>query len=214
MNCLSCARCPALCASRTQVVLPTVPRLHPVPLLCIGEAPGAEEDRQGAGFVGAAGKTLRRALVEAGLDIEWQVGFANIVRCRPEANRRPTTQEMRSCLPWLAQTLLQMRPRAVLLVGATAAEAFFGKRPLGRLVEEVADAARARELALAACAPDLKEAIAELGATIFAPMPHTSGLAWNRPSYKPGLRWSDVGRQQIARCIKHLEGEPTAKENH
>lgn len=200
MNCLSCARCPALCASRTQVVLPTVPRLHPVPLLCIGEAPGAEEDRQGAGFVGAAGKTLRRALVEAGLDIEWQVGFANIVRCRPEANRRPTTQEMRSCLPWLAQTLLQMRPRAVLLVGATAAEAFFGKRPLSHVIEDAADAKRARELALAACALDLKEAIAELGATLFVPMPHTSGLAWNRPSYNPGLRWSDVGKQQIARC--------------
>ena len=188
------------------MVLPTVPRLHPVPLLCIGEAPGAEEDRQGTGFVGAAGKTLRRALIEAGFNLEWQVGFANIVRCRPRANRRPTAQEVRSCLPWLAQTLLQMRPRVVLLVGTTAAEAFFGKRPLGRLIEEAEDSKRARELALAACAPDLKEAVAELAATLFVPMPHTSGLAWNRPSYNPRLRWSDVGKQQIARCAKHLEG--------
>jgi len=57
-----CQRCPRLCAARTQIVLPTAPKLTRGSLLCIGEAPGADEDRAGAGFVGRAGQVLRQAM--------------------------------------------------------------------------------------------------------------------------------------------------------
>lgn len=121
---LDCRACPALASCRTQVVLPTP--CPPGGLLAIGEAPGAEEDELGEGFVGQAGQTLDALLARCGLERNRDYGVANIVRCRPPGNRKPTDAEIANCLPWLARFLLRWRPSVLLLVGATATRVFLG----------------------------------------------------------------------------------------
>jgi uracil-DNA glycosylase family 4 len=200
-----CQRCPRLCAARTQIVLPTVPKISRGSLLCIGEAPGADEDRVGAGFVGRAGQVLRQALAQAGLDIAWQVGFANVVRCRPPHNDRPTAAEIDACAPHLAHTIEALQPAAILAVGGTAAAIFFGKKPLAELVGMAPSEASAHmdahaHAALRPLLPGWRQAF--LRAVV--PMPHTSGLAWNRPSPFSGKRWKDVGTDQIQKILAHL----------
>ena len=89
-------------------------------LMLIGEGPGAEEDRQGRPFVGASGQLLDKMLAAIGLTRE-QVYIANIVKCRPPHNRVPTPDEAAACLGYLrAQTAL-IRPKVIVLLGATAA---------------------------------------------------------------------------------------------
>lgn len=78
------------------------------------------------GFVGQAGKTLD-ALFAANGVARAQYGRANVVRCRPPGNRKPQTDEKDACLPKLAASIVAFRPRVLLLVGATAIEAFLGK---------------------------------------------------------------------------------------
>jgi DNA polymerase len=92
----------------------------------VGEAPGADEDAQGKGFVGRAGRTLHKLLEEHGLRRGYEYGCANIVRCRPPDNRRPTMQEIVHCLPLLAETIGRAQPRAVITVGETATRAITG----------------------------------------------------------------------------------------
>ena len=88
-------------------------------LMLIGEGPGAEEDRQGLAFVGAAGMLLTRMLAAIDLTRE-EVFIANIVKCRPPGNRAPLPEEAAACLPHLrAQTAL-IKPEVILLLGATA----------------------------------------------------------------------------------------------
>ena len=95
-------------------------------LMLIGEGPGAEEDRQGLAFVGAAGQLLTRMLAAIGMTRE-EVFIANAVKCRPPGNRVPTAEETADCLPFLrAQTAL-IRPQVILLLGATALRAVLGQ---------------------------------------------------------------------------------------
>lgn len=206
---MKCNACERLCRSRSCIVEPTPARLRAGALLCIGEAPGAAEDRAGEGFVGASGLVLRRALAAEGLDIEWQVGFANVVRCRPPGNAAPTSEEISSCLPRLAQTLPDLQPRALLLVGNTATQAFLGKGSLSEHIRRHA-AGQDTKHRVSSSHAALREALERLltrpeGLAV-VPMPHTSGLAWNRPSSFPGLRWRDVGAMQIRMAIRALEG--------
>ncbi|MDD4080914.1 MAG: uracil-DNA glycosylase [Eubacteriales bacterium] len=94
-------------------------------LMIIGEGPGAQEDRQGLAFVGAAGQLLTQMLQAIGLSRE-EVFISNIVKCRPPGNRAPTDEEANNCLPYLrAQTAL-IRPQAILLLGATALKYILG----------------------------------------------------------------------------------------
>lgn len=94
-----CSRCDSLCASRKQIVAPDLPDFgRACRLLVIGEAPGADEDAQGKGFVGRAGRVLHRLLESAGLSRGYDYGCANIVRCRPPDNRRPTADEVWNCV--------------------------------------------------------------------------------------------------------------------
>ena len=94
-------------------------------LMVIGEGPGAQEDRQGLAFVGAAGQLLTQMLKAIGLSRE-EVFIGNIVKCRPPGNRVPTDGEAANCLPYLrAQTAL-IRPQAILLLGATALKHILG----------------------------------------------------------------------------------------
>jgi uracil-DNA glycosylase family 4 len=119
-QCRQCERCP-LAAGRSQVVLA---RGNPAArLLLIGEAPGAEEDRQGLPFVGRSGQLLDRLLAEAGIDSQEEVYLVNGVKCRPPENRRPRAAELAACRPWLERQITLVDPPLLLLVGATALEA-------------------------------------------------------------------------------------------
>jgi DNA polymerase len=94
--------------------------------MVIGEGPGAEEDARGLPFVGRSGQLLDRLLAEAGLDINRDLYIANIVKCRPPDNRRPTAPEMAACRPWLDQQIALVDPALIVLAGATALEGLLG----------------------------------------------------------------------------------------
>ena len=131
----ACMRCPALCASRTQIVTPTPNRFAVRGLiLAIGEAPGAQEDAIGEGFVGRAGTTLDACLSRAGVQRSFYAR-ANIVRCRPPENRKPAPAEIAACLPKLAQAIDEIRPDVLLLVGGTAASVVLGAGSLAQRIE-------------------------------------------------------------------------------
>lgn len=95
------------------------------PLMVIGEAPGAEEDAAGAPFVGPAGRLLDKMLGAAGLLDKAFV--TNVVFWRPMANRNPSTLECAVCAPFLERTISLVRPKALLLLGASAARTVLKK---------------------------------------------------------------------------------------
>lgn len=125
-----CRRC-GLCATRTQTVFGTGdPRAR---LVIVGEAPGAEEDRQGEPFVGRAGLLLNSMLRAAGL-ARGDVFIANVLKCRPPNNRDPQPAEIESCVPYLYQQIELIAPRVILCAGRIAAQNLLGTTaPLGRL---------------------------------------------------------------------------------
>jgi len=90
-------------------------------LLIIGEAPGADEDRQGEPFVGRAGQLLNAMLLAMGLKRE-QVFIANILKCRPPGNRDPSPQEAMQCAPFLLRQFELIRPRVILSAGRISAQ--------------------------------------------------------------------------------------------
>ena len=89
--------------------------------LIIGEAPGAEEDRQGEPFVGRAGKLLNAMLLAIGLQRE-QVFIANILKCRPPQNRDPKPEEVVACSSYLQKQIEWIKPRIILALGRIAAQ--------------------------------------------------------------------------------------------
>lgn len=113
----SCEKC-LLRAQCTQTV-PGEGDAH-ARLMLIGEGPGEQEDRQGRPFVGASGQLLEKMLGAIGLGRE-QVYIANIVKCRPPHNRQPLEEEAQACLPYLRAQVGLVRPRVIVLLGATAA---------------------------------------------------------------------------------------------
>ncbi len=115
-----CRRCEELFATRTQTVFGVGP-LDP-DIAFIGEAPGADEDRQGEPFVGRAGQLLNRMIAAIGYRRE-DVYICNILKCRPPGNRTPTVQECRNCFPYLEQQLALVRPKYLVALGNTAARA-------------------------------------------------------------------------------------------
>jgi DNA polymerase len=88
--------------------------------MVIGEAPGAEEDRQGEPFVGNAGQLLNNMLLAVGLKRE-QVYIANILKCRPPNNRDPRPEEVLKCEPFLRRQVELVNPKIILAVGRIAA---------------------------------------------------------------------------------------------
>ena len=93
--------------------------------LVIGEAPGAEEDRQGQPFVGKAGQLLNEMLFAIGLQRE-AVYIANIVKCRPPQNREPTAEEAAHCAQYLREQIDLIQPKVILCVGKVAANNLLG----------------------------------------------------------------------------------------
>ncbi len=132
-----CWQCPHLARSRTQTVFGVG---HPdAELMFIGEAPGADEDRQGEPFVGRAGQLLTKIIGAMGLDRK-DVYIANVLKCRPDmpagapGNRPPTPDEMKTCLPYLAEQIKIIEPKVLVALGATAVEGLLGQREsMGRM---------------------------------------------------------------------------------
>lgn len=128
---LRCTRC-ALHLTRTQGVLGVGPRR--CDWMVIGEAPGAEEDRRGEPFVGAAGQLLDAMLRAIGLDRTRNVYIANVLKSRPPGNRDPKPEEVAACLPYLVRQIGLLQPRILLAVGRIAAQSLLATdAPLGRL---------------------------------------------------------------------------------
>jgi uracil-DNA glycosylase len=125
-----CTRC-ALSASRSRVVFSDGPQ--DAPLMVVGEAPGAEEDRQGVPFVGRAGRLLDLLLASCGQPRE-TVYICNVLKCRPPGNRDPLPEEVEACRPFLQAQIEAVRPRVVLACGSFAARTLLGvQEPVGRL---------------------------------------------------------------------------------
>jgi uracil-DNA glycosylase len=102
-------------------------------LFLVGEGPGATEDAQGRPFVGQAGNLLN-GILEA-IEIPRQtVYITNIVKCRPPQNRKPLPDEIAACIPYLHRQLEIIKPKVILALGSTAAEAMLGvRKSLGEL---------------------------------------------------------------------------------
>ncbi len=128
-----CVACDELAASRTRVV----PGQRPpgAEVLLVGEAPGAQEDETGVPFVGRSGRLLDELLGEAGLRRE-QVAVANVLKCRPPANRTPRRAEVQRCRPWLSRQIELVGPRVMVALGSTAAAWFFGPSARIRALRE------------------------------------------------------------------------------
>ena len=95
-------------------------------IMVIGEAPGADEDEQGMPFVGKAGKLLTDILKAINFERN-DVYIANICKCRPPSNRKPSTVEVFCCEPYLKKQIELIKPKFILALGLTAAEALFKK---------------------------------------------------------------------------------------
>ena len=129
-----CQKC-ALHESRTQTVFGA--GNQDADWLIIGEAPGDEEDRQGTPFVGPAGELLTEMLLAAGLQRR-DVYIANILKCRPPANRDPLPAEVGCCHAYLQQQITLMQPQLILAVGRIAAHNLLQtKEKLGDLRSKV-----------------------------------------------------------------------------
>jgi uracil-DNA glycosylase family 4 len=90
------------------------------PVMIIGEAPGADEDRLGKPFVGRAGQLLDKMLAAIQLD-RTGVQITNVIYWRPPGNRKPTAPEIASCLPFVFRHIVLSRPKVLVLAGGTAA---------------------------------------------------------------------------------------------
>jgi uracil-DNA glycosylase len=127
---LACVKCSHLASSRKNVVF-GVGSIE-AELMFIGEAPGADEDEQGEPFVGKAGQLLTKIIQAMGLTRE-RVYIGNILKCRPDTpgqsagNRKPTPEEMNTCIPYLHEQIDLIRPKVIVALGATAVEGLLGK---------------------------------------------------------------------------------------
>jgi DNA polymerase len=128
---LGCTLC-RLSEGRTQVVFADgVPTAR---LMVVGEAPGANEDRTGLPFVGAAGKLLDLMLASVDLSRERNVYICNVLKCRPPGNRDPLPDEIETCAPYLKRQIALVRPEVILAVGSFAARWLTGtESALGKL---------------------------------------------------------------------------------
>jgi DNA polymerase len=112
-----CTRC-KLSATRTNIVF-GVGDPH-APLMFVGEAPGADEDRLGEPFVGKAGQLLDKMIVAMGWTRQ-SVYIANVLKCRPPGNRNPEADEIEACEPFLARQIEAIAPRIIVTLGKPAA---------------------------------------------------------------------------------------------
>ena len=93
-------------------------------IMLIGEAPGAEEDATGVPFVGRSGRLLNEFFDKAGISRANQIYIANTIKCRPPQNRVPSHEEKIACRAYLDAQIAVVKPKIILLCGATAAQSF------------------------------------------------------------------------------------------
>jgi uracil-DNA glycosylase len=110
----ACTRCPQLAATRQSVVFGA--GHADAELMFVGEAPGANEDRQGLPFVGQAGRLLDQLLSKIGMTRS-DVFVCNVLKCRPPGNRDPLPQEIDACQDYLFRQLELIEPRVVCTLG-------------------------------------------------------------------------------------------------
>lgn len=151
-------------------------------LMFIGEGPGHDEDLQGAAFVGRAGQLLTKMITAMGYTRD-QVFICNVVKCRPPENRTPLPEEAQACLPFLRAQFVLVRPRVVVLLGATAA-----RTVLGDSIRITRDRGH----------------FFERKGVWFMPTYHPSALL--RDESKKRDAWSDL--KQVMQKMKELEEQP------
>ena len=120
----NCQRCPALCESRTQVVFGS--GNENAEILFIGEAPGANEDREGMPFCGASGKVLDQLLLSINLSRE-DIFITNTLLCRPPENRNPLSEEVENCRDRLDELIKIMKPEVIVTIGNYATNRIINK---------------------------------------------------------------------------------------
>ena len=119
----NCNKCD-LCKQRTNIVFGT--GNENADIMFIGEGPGADEDKEGIPFVGKAGKLMNQAFIGLGINRD-DVYIANIVKCRPPQNRVPLKQEADSCLDYLRNQVMIIKPKIIVLLGSTALKNILGE---------------------------------------------------------------------------------------
>ena len=114
-NCTACA------LSKTRIQTVFGEGTNNIPLVCIGEAPGEEEDKSGKPFVGRAGQLLTKMLSAINVNRE-DIFICNVLKCRPPMNRDPNNDEVKSCSGYLDRQLEILQPRYILALGRIAAK--------------------------------------------------------------------------------------------
>lgn len=134
-ECSNCKKC-SLSRSRTHMVFGE--GCINAPIMFIGEAPGADEDRTGRPFVGKAGQLLDKGLSSLNIYREKDYYICNICKCRPENNRTPSDDETTACLPYLRNQVALIKPKIIVCLGATAMKCVIGgdKSEDGSIVNE------------------------------------------------------------------------------
>ena len=120
---LECKKC-RLCTNRTNIVFGQGNKK--ARLMFIGEGPGADEDKQGIPFVGKAGQLMNNAFQALEINRE-DVYIANIVKCRQPSNRVPEDDEVQTCLNYLRNQVILIKPKIIVLLGSTALKNILGK---------------------------------------------------------------------------------------
>lgn len=119
----NCNKC-KLCKARLNIVFGVGSKNADIML--VGEGPGADEDKQGTPFVGKAGKLMDKAFEGLGIERD-SLYIANIVKCRPPANRVPEDDEANACLDYLRNQVILVKPKIIVLLGSTALKNILGK---------------------------------------------------------------------------------------
>ncbi len=114
----SCQKCP-LCQTRNNTVFGAGD--EQAKLVFVGEAPGADEDKQGEPFVGRAGQKLTQIIAAMGLSRE-EVYITNVLKCRPPGNRNPLPEEIQACEPYLIAQLRLIKPKVICTLGGFASQ--------------------------------------------------------------------------------------------
>lgn len=123
-----CTKC-GLHATRKNIVFS---RGNPQATICVvGEAPGEDEDLQGLPFVGRSGKLLDETITKLGLNPEQDIYVCNIIKCRPPGNRRPSTEEVNTCIDFLEDQLKLVSPKVIVALGSTSIDSLMPANTLG-----------------------------------------------------------------------------------
>ncbi|MDZ7798151.1 MAG: uracil-DNA glycosylase [Patescibacteria group bacterium] len=130
---IACKRC-ELNKTRT---LPVIGQgSHEAKIMFVGEAPGAQENKTGRPFCGAAGKVLDQLLESIGAERE-EIYIGNILKCRPPSNRNPELEEIESCTPYLDRQIEIIQPRAIAALGNFSARYLMEKYGLEDLIQGI-----------------------------------------------------------------------------